>query len=176
LVSASIFFVRKKIEKWTIKTGIIFIIGIVFAYILSGLIPAQTPATPLFFFLSGAVAISAMILPGVSGSFLLVVMGKYEQILHAVNDKYFYTLGIIIGIAFFIQILSWLLKHHYDITFSFLLGLMVGSLRKVWPWKEAGANVWPHYSGLENLIIIALMIAGFFIVFLLLKLSNKKES
>lgn len=180
LVAASIFFVRKRIKKWDLKIWLIFILGAIFAYVVAGLIPSQTPATPLFFFLSGAIAISAMILPGISGSFLLVILGKYEQILHAVNARDFYTLGIfvagvVVGVAIFVQILSWLLKNHHDITFAFLVGLMVGSLRKVWPWKAGDINVWPNYTSLENLVIFGLMIAGFLVVLALLRLNHRDK-
>jgi len=181
LVSASIFFVRKKVKKWPLKIWLVFSIGVLFAYIISGMIPIQTPATPLFFFLSGAIAISAMILPGISGSFLLVVLGKYEQILQAVNDKDFLTLGIfilgiIVGIAIFVRVLSWLLKHYHDITFAILLGLMIGSLRKVWPWKMGEINILPNNLTLENISIILLILLGFAFIMLILKLNHKKES
>jgi len=177
LVGASIFFVRNRIKKWSIKIWVLFVLGIVLAYIFSGLIPSQTPATGLLFFLSGAVAISAMILPGISGSFLLVILGKYEQILHAVNNRDFYTLGIfflgiVVGIAIFVRVLSWLLKHYHDITFAFLVGLMIGSLRKVWPWKVEGLNILPSGLNLENILILLLIAGGFLFIYLILRIIN----
>lgn len=180
LVSASIFFLRRKITDWPLKIWGIFLIGLLFAYVISGLIPAVTPSTPFYFFIAGAIAISAMILPGISGSFLLVVMGKYEQVLSAVRDFDFFTigiflLGIIFGLIIFIRILSWLLKNYYEITFAFLVGLMVGSLRKVWPWKVEGINVLPHKFTLENIIIFVTVAFGFGIVLALLRWNNKKE-
>lgn len=180
LVSASIFFLRKKISKWPLKIWGIFLIGLILAYIISGLIPANTPASPLYFFFAGAIAISAMILPGISGSFLLVVMGKYEQILNAVRDFDFgilsiFILGIIFGLIIFIRVLSWLLKNYYEVTFAFLIGLMTGSLRKVWPWKMEGINILPYKFNIDNLIIFAVLASGFGIVLALLRWNNRKE-
>lgn len=180
LVTASIFFIRRKITKWPLRIWAVFLVGMVSAYIISGLIPATTPATPFYFFIAGVIAISAMILPGISGSFLLVVLGKYEQVLTAVRVLDFFTLGIftlgiIFGLAVFIRILSWLLKNYYEITFAFLIGLMVGSLRKVWPWKIAGINVLPFEFDLENFIILGLVAFGFGTVLALLRWNNKRE-
>ncbi len=180
LVFASIFFLRRKITEWPLKVWGIFLIGMAFAYVLSGLIPTATPANYLYFFLAGAIAISAMILPGISGSFLLVVIGKYEQVLNAVRDFNFailgiFLLGIIFGLIVFIRVLSWLLKNYYQITFAFLVGLMVGSLRKVWPWKVGSLNVLPSEFSMDNIIIFVIMASGFAVVLALLRWNNKKE-
>ena len=93
------------------------------------------------FFVAGAVAICAMILPGVSGSFLLVVMGMYGPVLAAVNDRDIATLlvltvGCVIGLALFSQLLNWSLEHHHDTVMAALIGLMVGSIRVLWPWPD----------------------------------------
>lgn len=180
LVSASIFFIRSKITNWPLSIWAVFLVGFVLAYMVAGLIPAQTPATPIYLFLAGAVAISAMVLPGISGSFLLVILGKYEQVLTAVKNFDWLTLGIFIlgiifGLAVFIKILSWLLKHYHRITFAALVGLMVGSLRKVWPWKIGEVNILPDKLNLDNLIILGLMALGFGAVLALLRWSSKKE-
>jgi putative membrane protein len=92
-------------------------------------------------FLSGSLAICAMILPGISGSLLLVVMGKYEQILDAVINRDIVVIGVfmvgaMIGLSLFSRLLTWTLKKYYNMTLVALMGFMVGSLRKVWPWKE----------------------------------------
>lgn len=141
LVVASIFAVRKRIKQWTAAPLIALLIGTVGAYFLVGLVPAQTPNTWWFLMLSGAIAICAMILPGISGSFILVLLGKYEFVLSAVNDRDivsigFVGLGALIGIVTIAQLLGWLFKNYHDITVALLIGLMVGSLRKIWPWKE----------------------------------------
>lgn len=180
LVSASIFFLRKKISRWPLQIWGVFLVGAVFAYIMSGAIPATTPATPFYFFIAGSIAISAMILPGISGSFLLVILGKYEQVLGAVRSFdiviiSIFLLGIIFGLIFFVRVLSWLLKNYYEITFAFLIGLMVGSLRKVWPWKIEGVNILPFEFDLDNFIIVILVCFGFGSVLALLRWNNKLE-
>ncbi len=93
------------------------------------------------FFAAGAVAICAMILPGVSGSFLLVIFGMYSPVLEAVNDRSVITIivlmaGMTVGLAIFSQLLSWALEHHHDLVVSALIGLMAGSLRVLWPWPN----------------------------------------
>jgi putative membrane protein len=106
----------------------------------------ETPQTPLFLVASGAIAICAMVLPGISGSFILVLLGKYQQVLSAVTQRDLFTLAMVavgagIGIVAFARVLSWLLGRFHDVTIALLIGLMAGSLRKVWPWKEVLATV-----------------------------------
>ncbi len=141
LVLASVFIVSKRIKRWTPPLGAILLLGAVASFLLVGLVPARTPETWWFLFLSGALAICAMILPGISGAFILVLLGKYEYVLGAVNDRDIFTLalvaaGALIGLVTFAQILSWLFRKYHDGTVALLLGLMIGSLRKVWPWKQ----------------------------------------
>lgn len=141
LVLASIFLVSKRIKNWTLKDYAVLLVGTVAAYVIVGLVSFETAATPLAFVLAGAIAICAMILPGISGSFLLVIMGKYEQILQAVAQRDIMTLGLVfigmlIGITLFSKVLSWLFEHYHDVIVAALAGFMIGSLRKVWPWKE----------------------------------------
>jgi putative membrane protein len=98
------------------------------------------------FFLSGAVAICAMILPGISGSFLLVVMGVYTAVLAAVNERDLLTIGVfalgcVVGLALFSQLLHWALNQHYDVVMALMIGLMLGSLRVLWPWPDGAASV-----------------------------------
>lgn len=141
LVLASVFLVSKRIVSWDLRDVVVMLLFTVIAYVVVGSVPLETPATPLAFLLSGAVAICAMILPGVSGSFLLIIMGKYEQVLQAVTQRDFLTVtyigvGAVIGLALFSRLLSWLFKKHHDIVVAALTGFMIGSLRKIWPWKE----------------------------------------
>lgn len=141
LVVASIVVVRKRVVTWNRHDYFALTITAIAAYFIVGAVPVETPATLLAFFLAGAVAICAMILPGISGSFLLVIMGKYEQILTAVTEQNFLVLaataaGSVIGLALFSRLLSWLFAKHHDIVVAALTGFMIGSLRKVWPWKE----------------------------------------
>jgi len=160
------------------------------AEILSWLLhnkPVSTPNAPWFLFMSGAIAICAMILPGISGSFILVLMGKYQYILEAVNQKDFFTLlfvaaGAVAGIIVFSRLLGWLLKNYHDLMVAVLTGLMLGSLRKVWPWKETlesmtnrhgklipivQSNILPLQWDMEVLFAIALMVGGLITVLIL---------
>lgn len=140
LVIASIFTVQNRIKQWTAVSLVALIVGTIGAYYLVGLVPTQTPNTWWFLILSGAVAICAMILPGISGSFILVLLGKYEYVLSAVNNRDIVTVGLVaigafVGIVTIAQVLGWLFKNYHDVTVALLIGLMAGSLRKIWPWK-----------------------------------------
>ena len=141
LVLASIIMVQKQVNSWGAGPIIAVVLGTVGAYWLVGRVPAETPNTWWFLMLSGMIAICAMILPGISGSFILVLMGKYQTVLGAVNDRdimtlLFIAIGAVIGLVTFAQILSYLFKNYNDLTVAVLIGLMIGSLRKIWPWKD----------------------------------------
>jgi len=141
LVIASVLIISRKVKVWSFRKLIVFILSALFAFWLVGLMPVTTPDTLPMVFLSGSLAICAMILPGISGSLLLVVLGKYEQILSAVIHKEIITLGVfmagaVFGLSLFSRLLNWMLKHFYNMTLVALMGFMIGSLRKVWPWKE----------------------------------------
>lgn len=141
LIVASIFLVRRKVKQWSPQLYLILGAATVAAYLIVGAVPVETPSTILAFFVSGTIAITAMILPGISGSFLLLIMGKYQQILAAVTHFDVITLGTVaagavVGLALFSRVLSYLFKNYHDMLIAVLTGLMLGSLRKVWPWKE----------------------------------------
>ena len=141
LVLASTWFVGKDIKEWNKKTIPAFIIGVAVAYYITVATPAETPSNLFFIFLCGAIAICAMILPGISGSFILVLLGKYFFIMEAVKTLditvlLVFFVGAFIGITSFSRILSYALKHFRNITLAVLTGFMLGSLNKVWPWKE----------------------------------------
>jgi putative membrane protein len=140
LVLASVFVVSKRIPRWTPPLMATMAAATIAAYLLVGLAPAQTPEAGWFLFLSGALVITAMILPGISGAFILVLLGKYQFMLNAVNQRDIVTLAIVslgaaVGLVTFAQVLSWLFKRYHDLTVALLTGLMLGSLRRVWPWK-----------------------------------------
>ena len=146
-------------------------IGAVGAYLVVGMVPVQTPETWWFLMLSGALAICAMILPGLSGSFILVLLGKYEYFVRAVNDRDFVALfwagiGAVIGLVTFAQVLSWLFKRYRDVTVAVLTGFMLGSLRKVWPWKETLEFITDRHGELvpliERNVLPALQVNGSF--------------
>lgn len=141
LVTASVAVVAPRVKTWTISRWIALAVSVVGAYLLVGLVPVQTPETWWFLMFSGAIAICAMILPGVSGSFILVLLGKYQFIINAVNQRDLASIGLFgigaaVGLVSFAQVLSWLFRRYHDLTIAVLTGLMIGSLRKVWPWKE----------------------------------------
>ena len=185
LVLASTWFVGKDIKGWNWKTVTGFIAGAIVAYYITVATPAETSTHPLFIFLCGAIAICAMILPGISGSFILVLLGKYFYIMEAVKTLDIKTLvifgvGAFLGITTFSRLLSFALKHFRNITLAVLTGFMLGSLNKVWPWKEVGENL--HGMVVETNVLpnehvvaaAALMLVGFLLVYVLEKISGRK--
>ena len=138
---ASVFVVARRIDGWGLTAFVAVGLGLAAGYGIAVAVPAQTGPELYKFALSGAVASVAMILPGISGSFLLVVMGKYQQILGAVNERdlaiiAFFGGGFAVGILGFSRVLRWLLAHAHGVTMAFLVGLMAGSIRKVWPFRQ----------------------------------------
>lgn len=161
LILASIITVNKHIPRWTPPLVLYAILSAAGTFILVGLVPMETPNAPWFLFLAGSIAICAMILPGISGAFILVLLGKYFYVLEAVNQRDFLTLAIVAagaltGLILFSRFLGWLFRNHHHPTVACLCGLMLGSLRKVWPWKVQGTNVfpsaWSHEVGLAILL------------------------
>lgn len=194
LVVASILLVKKRVVTWNYHDLAALGITAVATYLLVGAVPVETPHTWWALFMSGAIAICAMILPGISGSFLLVILGKYEQVLNAVSNRDIMTLaifalGALAGISLFSRILSWLFKRHHDITVAILIGFMVGSLRKIWPWKEVlmtrinshgevvplvERNILPMID-FSLVICLLLGVLGFIAIMVLDKLQVTKE-
>lgn len=187
LVMASTWFVSKDIKQWNWKSILCFIIGAVIAFYITVATPAETPTNLFFIFLCGAIAICAMILPGISGSFILVLLGKYFYIMEAVKTlnipvMLVFICGAALGITSFSRVLSFALRRFHDITIAVLAGFMLGSLNKVWPWKEISETVSDNHTVvvesniLPNELIgeaVGLMIFGFAIVYFLEKLSMK---
>ena len=131
LIIASTVLVAKEIRRWNVGTVIALIIGAVIAYVITILSPSETPNTWWFIILSGAIAICAMILPGISGAFILLLMGKYAYIIGAVGDLkigilLLFAIGAVAGIVSFSHLLSWLLKKHHTATVATLTGFLVG--------------------------------------------------
>ena len=146
LVMASVWFVLREIKSWKPTYFIFFVVGIAAGYLITIVSPAETPEDLWFIFLSGAIAICAMILPGISGSFILLILGKYQYILTALTEVNIpviltFASGALIGIISFSHFLSWLLKNYHAITISFLGGIMLGSLNKIWPWKTVVESI-----------------------------------
>ena len=141
LIVASVILVARQVGRWNGQTVLSFAVGAAAAWWITVATPAETPETWWFILLSGAIAICAMILPGISGAFVLLLLGKYKFIMQAVADlnipvMAIFVVGAAAGIIAFSHLLSWLLKHRHDLTVALLMGFMVGSLNKVWPWKE----------------------------------------
>lgn len=141
LIIASAWLVAREVKKWGVGTVVALIAGTVAAYMITVLSPASTPDAWWFIMLSGAIAICAMILPGISGAFILLLLGKYAYIIGAVSTFNLPVLGLfavgaVAGIISFSHLLSWLLAKHHGMTVGLLTGFMVGSLNKIWPWKQ----------------------------------------
>ena len=157
LIVASAIYVAKSITKWNIATIVSGIAGIVIAYFITVITPAEANTTYWFIFLSGAIAICAMILPGISGSFILVLLGMYKFILDAVGNLQIavilvFLVGAAIGIITFSNVLSWLLKKYHNQTIAVLAGFMVGSLNKVWPWKKITETFTDRHGEVKPLV------------------------
>lgn len=195
LVLASILLVGKEIKKWELSTIIIMIVGAAVAYYITQLPPSENSASLPYLFFSGALAICAMILPGISGAFILVLLGSYKTVLDAVHErdlKIIATVGLgaIFGLLSFAKLLKWMFTHYKNLTLALLTGFIVGSLNKIWPWKEVletkmfgekiitikEQNVSPFSfdgdSQLTSAVILALL--GFSVIFILEKLASKK--
>jgi putative membrane protein len=190
LVLASIIYIGKHIPKWNGVTIVLFILGAILAYYITTLNPLVTEnSSAIFLFLSGAIAICAMILPGISGSFILVLLGAYKPILDAIHSRDFKLLSIVIlgagcGLMLFSRVLNWLFKHYKNYTLAILSGFILGSLNKIWPWKETltwrlnseGVKIpfneqsispFSYAGDPQTFFAILLSIVGFVIIFLI---------
>lgn len=197
LVLASIIHVGKQITKWNMVSIVLMIIGALTAYYITTLVPQTAEISNVYVFFSGALAICAMILPGISGSYILLLLGMYKPVLDAIHDKDFKIIGLlgagaIVGLLSFSRLLKWLFDHYQNLTLATLTGFIIGSLNKIWPWKTIidsemingklkilqEKSVFPfHYEGEPELMwAIVLAIVGFMFIVLLEKLAVKKEN
>lgn len=182
LVLASTWFVGKDVKERNWKTGLGFLLGAALAFYITVATPAETPSHFLFIFLCGAIAICAMILPGISGSFILVLLGKYFFIMEAVKTLdlkviAIFGIGACVGITSFSRLLSYALSHMRNITLAVLSGFMLGSLNKVWPWKETIEGVEQNIA--PNAFVwqaVCLALLGFVMVYGIEKISSKSEN
>ena len=141
LIIASIYFVGKQIKVWNLKTILALIFGAVTAYYITTLPVLGANNNPYFLFFAGALAICAMILPGISGSFILVILGAYKTLSNAFHDFnikkiMIFAIGALVGLLSFSKLLKYLFKNYENITLALLTGFILGSLNKVWPWKQ----------------------------------------
>lgn len=200
LVSAPL--ILREIRVWDIRTVIMLLLGTVLAYTITVLTPANTPNELWFIFLCGAIAICAMILPGISGAFILLLLGKYQYVATAVKELdilviIVFIAGCITGLFSFVRFLTWILKNYHNATVALLAGFMVGSLNKVWPWREVveyttnskGEQIpafdrsilpWDYFNvtGKDPQIFLAIMLMalGVFIVVLIEKLAARHKN
>jgi putative membrane protein len=196
LIAASTVMVGKHVNNWFGRAGIGFIAGIIAATVIVNLIPIQTPEELWFVFLCGIVAICAMILPGISGAFILLILGKYEYVTAALKNPFLpqnlavilvFCIGCGIGLLGFSRVLNYLLKNYHNLTLAFLAGLIAGSLQKIWPWKEVietqvirgkahviwGGPIMPPAMDQQVFFAVSLAALGFVAVLVLERLSKK---
>tara|TARA_R110002073_G_scaffold15953_3_gene62146 strand:- start:14823 stop:15695 length:873 start_codon:yes stop_codon:yes gene_type:complete len=198
LVLASIIYVGKQITRWNFGSVFLMLLGSGLAYYITTLNPLMSEnSSSWFLFLAGAIAICAMILPGISGSFILVLLGAYKPVLNAVNSKDFLSIsvfmaGAIVGLLSFSRILKWLFKNYKNYTLAILTGFIIGSLNKIWPWKETltwrtnsegievplkQVSISPNsFDGDSQLFMaIVLAVVGFGLILLLERLATSKN-
>lgn len=185
LILSSTIFILRDIKGFKWYDAVTLALGIGTGALICLVSPSHTPDALWFIFLCGVIAICAMILPGISGSFILLLMGKYVFMMEAVSrfdllTLLIFALGAIIGIISFSHLLSWLLKKFYNGTLFFLAGLMIGSLIKVWPWKTmlpSGVDrpVWPQAFNGNPMILQAViwLIVGALLVFAIEFIAGK---
>lgn len=167
---------------WSAARLLLLVLGIVFAVAVGMLAPVQLQPAPYMFFLAGAIAICAMILPGISGSFILLILGMYAPIMLAVTELRFTTLalvaaGCLVGLLSFSRLLNWLLKHFHDATLALLTGVVIGALYRIWPWQhnQQVLSPWQYQQLVANhdlLPAIMAVIAGILVITLLLNLER----
>jgi putative membrane protein len=210
LILASIWFVGKQIVDWNVKIVLSLVVGTVLSYYITIAEPLGTSDSYVFLFFSGFLAIIAMILPGISGAFILVLLGAYQGVLNTVNQfreslasgnvelltqsatkLSVLALGAVVGLKVFSGFLNWMFTHHKNMTLALLTGFMMGSLNKIWPWKEVISwrvnsknlkvplmekNISPMDFPGENHLLwaILLSLAGIVLILLFEKLAAKK--
>jgi putative membrane protein len=199
LVLASIIYIGKQIKTKPsdYKLFLAMTVGAIVAYLITTLNPAETSDTNLFLFFAGALAICAMILPGISGSFILVIIGAYSPVLEALNSRnlkmiLIFGAGAVVGLLSFSKLLKWLFEKYHRLTLAVITGFMIGSLNKIWPWKIAltfrtnskgvqvplnEESISPfNFDGDPQLLqAIVLMVFGVLIILILEKISAKKK-
>ena len=197
LVLDSVFYIGKQIEKWNLKIGVLGMIGVVFGYMIT-ILPATNTSDISYIFLifSGAIASCAMILPGISGSYILLLIGIYPVVMTAITERNVTILsaiaiGVVIGLLSFSKLLKWLFAHYKQEMLVVLTGIMLGSLNKVWPWKKTVSiyldshgekkplleqSISPFsFDGDAQLIwAIIMSVIGFVLILFMEKLASKK--
>lgn len=202
LVLASILYVAKQIKQWSFITVIAALAAAFIAYYITTLPSLANNDNPVFLFLAAAIAICAMILPGISGAFILVLLGAYKTLstaFHDLNIKniLIFVAGAVVGLLSFSKLLKWLFNNHKNITLAILTGFIIGSLNKIWPWKETLStridskgietpvlqqSIFPEkFTELYQLdaqigLAILLMCIGFFSIIILEKIGSNRNT
>ena len=195
LIVTSVYFVGKRVKRWKIQSIIALVVGTAIAISLSFITPATENSNLLFVFICGIIGISGMMLPGLSGSFILILMGNYELLMVTAITELNYLLAIFIigsavGLMSFSHALAWVLKHHKDATLALLTGFILGSLNIIWPWKKIAESMiidgkekvleyhwyFPNITEKETLIAFALIVFGIVVVWGLESFSPKKAA
>ena len=194
LILASIFFVGKRITKWSLWNVVILLLGASVAFSLSFISPTSQNENLFYVFICGIIGISGMMLPGLSGSFILILMGNYQLLMvDAITDLEIlllsvFILGSIFGLISFSRVLSWVFKSYKDATLALLTGFIFGSLNIIWPWKKelkyiivsgekkilSYERYFPNQFNSETIIAFTLLILGFLIVCWMERFSSAK--
>ena len=195
LIIASIYFVGKRISKWNTTTIFSLAIGTLVAISLSFMTPASENDNLFFVFICGIIGISGMMLPGLSGSFILILMGNYELLMvSAITELNIlllsvFFLGSAFGLMSFSHILSWVFKHYKNQTLALLTGFILGSLSIIWPWKEVAESIsikgkekiisynwyFPNELNTETILAILLILVGILSVYALENFAINKK-
>jgi putative membrane protein len=195
LIVASVYFVGKRIKKWDLPNIIALVVGTAIAISLSFITPATENSNLFFVFICGIIGVSGMMLPGLSGSFILILMGNYKLLMVTAITELNYLLSIFIigsavGLMSFSHALAWVLKHYKDATLALLTGFILGSLNIIWPWKKIAESMiidgkekvleyhwyFPNITEKETLIAFALIVFGIVVVWGLESFSPKKAA
>lgn len=184
LVMGSSWVVSRRVNKWTSRRFLLLVLGFFVTFIVVGLPSVGGNNSILAIFATGAVAITAMILPGISGSLIMVLLGQYEIIISAVTDRNLLTIisfvsGALVGLALFVRLLTWLLKNYHLAVLALLVGVMLGSLRRIWPWQNQASGGDIDYFipsiGPDVYWAFTLVIAGFLTVLVLERAGVAQE-
>ena len=199
VIAASSVVIIRKIDGWPIRNYFSIVFGVIVALLLTGLNEYTTPNTSIYVFFAGIIGGSSMLLPGISGSFILLLLGKYSYMINAVKEfdltvLFVFGFGYFVGVLSFSKLLSWVLKRHFEVSLLFLTGLMLGSFNKIWPWRVVGKDdggadddlysrsVLPwEYENLSNsdpqiIISVLVIISGFALVILMHWIASKYSS
>lgn len=168
--------------RWTLWRLILCALGIVFAVLVGMLTPRELEPQAWMFFVAGAIAICAMILPGISGSFILLMSGMYAPVLLAVTQLQvgvllLFMLGCIVGLLSFSRLLNWLLAHYHDASLALLIGVVIGALYRIWPWQSEQQWYLPWQYAAEvapadSVAAFASAVLGMVIMLLLLNMEK----